>query len=138
MRVRGGKISNINKVMFFSIVCSIFLMLGSVSAIDYNVTVDDSNLLNEYNKIDVSSNLEVSSNDSISETISHDDNNLLTSQYISDDLIRANDTVSTSLTGDDTELYFKNGTAYNVVLSDVDATANTPGICFINNRLPIE
>ena len=104
--------------MFFSIVCSIFLMLGSVSAIDYNVTVDDSNLLNEYNKIDVSSNLEVSSNDSISETISHDDNNLLTSQYISDDLIRANDTVSTSLTGDDTELYFKNGTAYNVALSD--------------------
>ena len=104
--------------MFFSIVCAIFLMIGSVSAMDTNVTADDSNLLNANNKIDVSSNLEVSSNDSISETISHDDNGLLTSQYISDDVIQANDVISTSLTGNDTELYFKNGTAYKVVLSD--------------------
>ena len=84
-------------------------MIGSVSAMDSNVTTDDSNLLNVNNKIDVSSNLEVSSNDSISETISHDDNGLLTSQYISDDVIQANEVISTSLTGNDTELYFKNG-----------------------------
>ena len=51
MRVRGGKISNINKVIIFSIVFTVFLMIGSVSAIDSNVTIDDSNLLNENNKI---------------------------------------------------------------------------------------
>lgn len=104
--------------MIFSVVCMIFLMIGSVSAMDLNVTTDDSNLLNENNKIVFSSqNLEVSSNDSISETNSHDDY-LLTSQYISDDLIQDNEKISTSLTGNDTELYFKNGTAYKVLLSD--------------------
>ena len=50
-------------------------MIGSVSAIDSNVTIDDSNLLNENNKIVFSlQNLEVSSDDSIPETPSHDDN----------------------------------------------------------------
>ena len=136
MRVRGGKISNINKVMIFSIVFAAFLMIGSVSAIDSNVTVDDSNLLNENNKVVFSlHNLEVSSNDSISETTSHDDNlnnyssygddGLLTSQYISDDKLLADDIKSTSLAGNDTELYFKNGTAYKVVLSDSEGTLLT-------------
>jgi hypothetical protein len=136
MRVRCGKISNINKVMIFSIVFAAFLMIGSVSAIDSNVTVDDSNLLNENNKVVFSlHNLEVSSNDSISETTSHDDNlnnyssygddGLLTSQYISDDKLLADDIKSTSLAGNDTELYFKNGTAYKVVLSDSEGTLLT-------------
>lgn len=111
-------------------------MIGSVSAMDTNVTADDSNLLNANNKIDVSSNLEVSSNDSISETFSHDDNGLLTSQYISDDIIQADDVISTSLTGNDTELYFKNGTAYKVVLSDSEGKllANQKVILNINGN----
>ncbi|WP_407414516.1 transglutaminase family protein [Methanobrevibacter sp.] len=100
----------------------IFLIMGSVSAMDSNVTNNNSNLLNENN------NLEVSSYDSISETTSHEDNitmtssseecGLLTAQYISDDIVRANDVQATSLTGNDTELYFKNGTAFKVALSD--------------------
>ena len=48
MRKRGGKISKMNKVMIFSIVCMIFLMVGSVSAMDLNVTNVNSNLLNEH------------------------------------------------------------------------------------------
>ena len=107
--------------MFFSIVFMIFIMISSVSAIDSSVTTDDSNLLNENNKIVFSSqNLEVSSYDSISENTSHDDNDLLTSQYVSDDILNVNDTKTTSLTGNDTELYFKNGTAFKVVLKDSD------------------
>ena len=142
MRVRGGKISNINKVIIFSIVFTVFLMIGSVSAIDSNVTIDDSNLLNENNKIVFSlQNLEVSSDDSIPETPSHDDNyssdedeGLFTSQYISDDELLVNDAQSTSLAGNDTELYFKNGTAYEVVLSDSEGTllANQSVIFNIN------
>ena len=99
--------------MFFSIVFMIFMMISSVSAIDSNITTDDSNLLNENNKIVFSSqNLEVSSYDSISENTSHDDNlksyfsnedkGLLTSQYVSDDILNVNDTKSTSLAGNDT------------------------------------
>ena len=144
MRVRGGKISNINKVIIFSIVFTVFLMIGSVSAIDSNVTIDDSNLLNENNKIVFSlQNLEVSSDDSIPETPSHDDNyssdedeGLFTSQYISDDELLVNDAQSTSLAGNDTELYFKNGTAYEVVLSDSEGTllANQSVIFNINGN----
>ena len=129
MRIRGGKISNIKKVMFFSIVFMIFLIMGSVSAMDSNITSDDTSLLNENNKIVFSSqSLEVSSYDSISENVSHDDNititssseegGLLTSQYISDDILGANSKIVTSLIGNDTELYFKNGTAFKVELSD--------------------
>ncbi len=122
----------INKVMFFSIVFMIFMMISSVSAIDSNVTTDDSNLLNENNKIVFSQNLEVSSYDSISENTSHDDNlksyfsnedmGLLTSQYVSDDILNVNEIKATSLAGNDTELYFKNGTAYKVVLTDSDGS----------------
>ena len=119
-------------------------MVGSVSAMDSNVTVDDSNLLNENNKI--VQNLEVSSYDSISENTSHDDNlksyfsnedeGLLTSQYVSDDILNVNDTKSTSLAGNDTELYFKNGTAFKVVLTDGDGSllANQNVIFNINGN----
>ena len=119
--------------MFFSIVFMVFVMISSVSAIDSNVTADDTNLLNENNKIVFSSqNLEVSSYASISENTSHDDNlksyfsnedmGLLTSQYVSEDILNVNDIKTTSLTGNDTELYFKNGTAYKVVLKDSDGS----------------
>ena len=101
-------------------------MISSVSAIDSNVTTDDSNLLNDNNKI--VQNLEVSSYDSISENTSHDDNinnylsnedkGLLASQYVSDDVFQADLSKVTSLVGNDTELYFKNGTAFKVLLSD--------------------
>ena len=140
MRKRGGKISKINKVMIFSIVFMTFLMIGSVSAMDLNVTNNNSNLLNENN------NLEVSSYDSISETTSHEDNitiasssqegGLLTAQYISDDVVRANDVQATSLTGNDTELYFKNGTAFKVELSDSNGSllANQSVIFNVNGN----
>ncbi len=145
MRIRGGKISNIRKVMFFSVVFMVFLLMGSVSAIDYNITADDTSLLNENNKIVFSSqSLEVSSYDSISETRSHDDNititsseegELLTSQYISDDNTVVASKMATSLIGNDTELYFKNGTAFKVELSDSDGSllANQSVIFNINN-----
>ncbi|WP_407378526.1 transglutaminase domain-containing protein [Methanobrevibacter sp.] len=107
--------------------------MGPIFAIDSDITADDSNLLSENNKIVFSSqNLEVSSYDSISETISHDDNmnnysseednGLLTSQYLSDDMLQVNDAKNTTLTGNDTELYYKNGTAFKVVLSDSEGS----------------
>ena len=114
--------------------------MGSVSAMDLNVTNNNSNLLNDNN------NLEVSSYDSISETTSHEDNitiasssqegGLLTAQYISDDIVRANDVQATSLTGNDTELYFKNGTAFKVELSDSNGSslANQSVIFNINGN----
>ena len=119
--------------MIFSVVLVILLSIGPICAMDSNIINDDSNLLSENNKVIFSSqNLEVSSYDSISETISHDDNvknhssvkdyGLLTSQYISDDIIQANDTKTTTLAGNDTELYFKNGTAFKVVLSDSEGS----------------
>ena len=86
--------------MIFSVVLVILLSIGPICAMDSNIINDDSNLLSENNKVVFSSqNLEVSSYDSISETISHDDNvknhssiednGLLTSQLISDDIIQA-------------------------------------------------
>ena len=119
--------------MIFSVVLVILLSIGPIFAMDSSIIDDDSNLLNENNKIVFSSqDLEVSSYDSVSETISHDDNvnnyssvgnnGLLTSQYISDDAIQANGTKTTTLAGNDTELYFKNGTAFKLVLSDSEGS----------------
>ncbi len=116
--------------MFFSIVLAVLLSMAPIFAMDYDITTDDSNLLNENNKVVFSSqSLEVSSYGSISETISHDDNysseendGFLQSQYLSDDIIRADEVKDTSLVGNDTELYFKNGTSFKVVLSDSDGS----------------
>lgn len=108
--------------MLISIVCMLFLCIGSVSAIDLDSTMDDTNLLNENNKIVFSSQiLDVSSDDSISETISHEDEGFLQSQYISEDIL-ANESVLTTLVGNDTELYFNSGNSFKVVLSDVNGT----------------
>lgn len=111
--------------MLISIACILFMFLGSVSAVDLDSTIDDANLLGENNKVVFSSQiLDVSSDDSISETISHDDEGFLQSQYISDDIL-ANGTVATSLVGNDSEFYFNSGNSFKVSLSDVNGTPLT-------------
>jgi hypothetical protein len=108
-------------------------MIGSVSAMDLNNASENKNL-------------DVSSYYSISETNSHDDNvnyyssgediDLLKDQYISDDILKDNSTKSTVLTGNDTELYYKNGTSYKVVLSDSEGSslANQTVVFTINGN----
>lgn len=100
----------------------------------------------DLNNASENKNLDVSSYYSISETTSHDDNanyyssgediELLNSQYISDDILKDNSTKSTVLTGNDTELYYKNGTAYKVVLSDSEGSllANQTVVFTINGN----
>ncbi len=126
MRIRGGKISNINKVIFISIVCSLFLIIGSVSAVDLNDTIENSNSLHDYD-------LELSSFDSLSETNSRDDNS--GSQLLADDVV-SDEKNSTTLAGNDTEMYYKNGTAYRVELRDDAGTplSNQTVIFSINNN----
>ena len=122
--------------MLISVACILVLSLGSVSAVDVNTTMDDANLLNENNKIVFSSQiLDVSSDDSISESISHEDKGFLQSQYVSED-VPDNETIATSLLGNDTELYFNSGSSFKVVLSDVNGTplANESVIFTINGN----
>ena len=133
-------------------------MLGSVSAVDLGNVTDDSNLLDDNKDVFSTQDLEVSSNDSISETNlvnSRDDNlnnypsevialssdaddedNILESQYFSEDSIQASTVKSTLLVGNDTELYFKNGTAYQVNLADDEGNplANQKIIFTINGQ----
>ncbi|MCR5026278.1 MAG: transglutaminase [Methanobrevibacter sp.] len=141
--------------MFFSIVCVLFLLIGSVSAVDSNNVTDNSNLLKENNVVFSTPNM-VSSNDSISQTNlanSRDDNlnnyysgapvgsssqnnNVLESQYSSKDGIQVSEVKPTSLVGNDTELYFKNGTSFKVILSDNEGNSlpNQTVIFTINNN----
>lgn len=128
--------------------------MGSVSAVDSDNASDDSNLLGENNNIVFSTqDIDVSSNDSISETNSvnsrddnlndnpydineNKDNAILGSQYFSEDILQDGEVKSTSLLGNDTELYFRNGTPYIVILVDEDGTllVNQSIIFSINNR----
>ena len=131
--------------MIFSVVLVILLSIGPICAMDSNIINDDSNLLSENNKVIFSSqNLEVSSYDSISETISHDDNvknhssvkdyGLLTSQYISDDIIQANDTKTTTLVLKWTNHY--KHPIFNLPLILVSIIDNFTSIkCFIYNLI---
>jgi len=126
--------------MFISMVIIMLFMISSVSAVDLNNASDNSNLLQyDNNKVVFSSqNLDVSSNDSISDTKfvnSRNDNlndypfdtlinnnlgsgDILGLQYISENIIQDNGTNETILVGNDTEMYFKNGTSYKVLLTD--------------------
>ncbi len=102
-----------------------FLAIGSVSAMDVSnaTNTDDSNFLGNNQIVFSSQNLEVSSDNSISDTNSLNDtydsnnenNGVLGFQYHSEDNIQAGQ-IPTSLNGNDTELYFKNGTSFNVIL----------------------
>ena len=127
--------------MFFSIVFLLFLLIGSVSAIDSDNANNDSNVLGENNNIIFSTqDIDVSSNDSISETNSRDDNliscpsdistdsedddnTIFGSQYFSEDMLQVDEIKSTTLVGNDIELYFRNGTSYKVVLQDCDGNS---------------
>ena len=122
--------------------------MGSACAADVNnvSSIENSNL-NQDNDILSSQNLEVSSNGSISKSdsynvnyqndeiandnndvvsiqdnVSYGNNNIINSQYnVSDSgIISAQKTSvsNTSLSGNDTSLYYKNGTSYKVVLVD--------------------
>ena len=89
-------------------VCLLFLILGSVSASNLDNSIEDSDSLQD-------SNLEVSSLDSVLETDSRDDN--FGFQLLADDVVDAEKN-STTLTGNDTELYYNSGSAYHVELLD--------------------
>ena len=127
MGVSGGMISNKSCLMVFSIVLILFFVMGSVSALDLNSTVEDTN-------DDVFSNdLEVSE-DSISNISSHDDKK----SYSSNDteLLGFSDGVKrTHISANDMELYYGNGSPFKVVLSDDEGSllANKIIIFTINN-----
>ena len=106
-------------------ICLLFLSLGSVSATNVDNAIEDSNSLQ-------GSNLEVSSLDSVLETNSRGDN--FESQILTEDVVNTEKN-STTLIGNDTELYYKNGTAYRVELldSEGDPLANQSVIFTINN-----
>ncbi len=116
----GKKIFNKDYLIIFSIVLSLFIIVGSVSAVDLNNSNDDANLLND-NMTIFSENFEVSSSDSILEANSHcsgenysSDDELLGLEF-SEDSIK-----QTVLSGNDTQLYYNDGSAFKVVLSDND------------------
>ena len=111
--------SNNQYVMIFSIVLILFFVIGSVSATDLNNTDNytNDNLISSHNS-------EVSS-DSISEPNSYDDENY-----------SFNETLKQSvLAGSDTELYYKNGSSFKVVLSGDEGSLllNQNVIFTINN-----
>lgn len=120
--------------MLFSIVLILFLVIGSVSALDSGSACHDAN-----NSAVYSQNPEVPS-DYILERNSLDyegnhsieDNGLL--GFCSDDVLQNNPKESV-LSGNDVELYYKNGTAFKVVLSDGEGSllANQKVIFTIND-----
>ena len=61
-----------------------------------------------------------SQNNDIVDNLTYEDDDLVSSQYVSNsDVISAqSDLLNTSLSGNDTSLYYKNGTSYKVVLVD--------------------
>ena len=124
----GGKISNKKYAMIFSIVLILFLVIGSVSAANLKNTGDDSNLADNNESVLSSQNLDVSNNP-ISEISSHEDN-----KFDSDDILQ-NSIKKSVLAGNNTKLYYKNGTAFKVVLSDEEGflLANQSIIFTINN-----
>lgn len=113
--------SNINKIIFLTILCSLFLISGSVSAIDLNDSSQHSNT--QYNPDLESFNL-----NSPLEKGSLNDNSY------SDNIIPAQKN-STTLKGNDTELYCRNGTYYSVeLLDDAGSPLTNQSIIFqINN-----
>ena len=132
-------------------------MLGSVCAADLNNVsdIENSNLIQDDNQLSYQ-NLEVSSNGSISDNYSYNFNGeysgsgVIKSNYENNDVIGSqqisnNDVISepqssvsnTVLSGNDTTLYFKNGTTYDVKLTDITgkALANQTVSFLINGKL---
>ena len=132
-------------------------MLGSVCAADLNNVsdIENSNLIQDDNQLSYQ-NLEVSSNGSISDNYSYnfngeysgsgviksnyENNNVIGSQQISNNVVISEPQSSvsnTTLSGNDTTLYFKNGTSYNVKLTDIDGNVLTNQIVsfLINGKL---
>ncbi|MEJ2782393.1 Ig-like domain-containing protein [Methanobrevibacter smithii] len=132
-------------------------MLGSVCAADLNNVsdIENSNLIQDDNQLSYQ-NLEVSSNGSISDNYSYNFNGeysgsgVIKSNYENNDVIGSqqisnNDVISepqssvsnTVLSGNDTTLYFKNGTTYDVKLTDITgkALSNQTVSFLINGKL---
>ena len=109
--IGGEKIFNKRYLIILSIVLMLFIIIGSASATDLNNACDDTNLLNS-NVTIFSENLDVSSSDSIGEVNS----NYGGENYSSND----EDIKQSVLSGNDTQLYYNDGTIFKVVLSDKD------------------
>ena len=132
-------------------------MLGSVCAADLNNVsdIENSNLIQDDNQLSYQ-NLEVSSNGSISDNYSYnfngeysgsgviksnyENNNVIGSQQISNNDVISEPQSSVSntvLSGNDTTLYFKNGTTYDVKLTDITgkALSNQTVSFLINGKL---
>ncbi len=109
--VGGEKIFNKRCLINLSIVLLLFIIVGSVSAIDLNNANNDINLLNN-NATIFSENLDVSGPDSIGEVNSNNGGE----NYSSND----GDIKQSVLSGNDTQSYYNDGTAFKVVLSDKD------------------
>ena len=132
-------------------------MLGSVCAADLNNVsdIENSNLIQDDNQLSYQ-NLEVSSNGSISDNYSYnsnidysnsgvirsnyENNNVIELQQISDNGVISeaqSSLLNTTLSGHNTTLYFKNGTTYDVKLTDITgkALSNQTVSFLINGKL---
>lgn len=132
-------------------------MLGSVCAADLNNVsdIENSNLIQDDNQLSYQ-NLEVSSNGSISDNYSYnsnidysnsgvirsnyENNNVIELQQISDNGVISeaqSSLLNTTLSGHNTTLYFKNGTTYDVKLTDITGKALSNQIVsfLINGKL---
>ena len=121
--------------MIFSIVLTLFLVMGSVSASDLNNTYDYANSLNDNGIVLSPQNPEVSS-DSLSDIGSPDDGKNYSIDEENNESANIQDNMKQSvLAGNDVELYYKNGTSFKVVLSDSEGSllANQSIIFTINN-----
>ena len=122
------KIYNKRYALVFSIVLILFLVIGSVSATDLNSSDNSDSITN--NEIVLSSQNSDITSDSINEISSHENNKLFGSNDI-----RQGSVKQSVLAGNDTELYYKNGTLFKVVLSDREGSllANQSIIFTVNN-----
>lgn len=115
----GEKIFNKRYLIIFSIVLLLFIIVGSASAADLNDVKDDMNLLNSNATIFLE-NLDVSNQDSTLEVNSNYGGENYSSN--GDGLFESDSIKQTVLSGNDTQLYYNDGTAFKVVLSDNDGT----------------
>ena len=121
--------------MIFSIVLMLFLVIGSVSAMDLKNASDETNLLDD--NVPYSQDLENYSEDILEisscddgEDVSFNGYGELDGSDVLQDIVR-----QTFLSGNDTELYYRNGTVFKVVLYDDDGSllVNQNIIFTINN-----
>ena len=132
-KIEGGKIYNKKYAFIFCIALILIFSISSVSAQDLNDTCTNTNLLND--KQVLSTQNLADSSDSISGFHASDENNYSNETNYNENILQ-DALKQTSLSGNNSELYYNEGFAFNVALSDDDGflLANQRIIFTINGR----